>query len=230
MGGDQAGPARVALTVLAGRYEAIKQQVAAGFAAPQQATRPGAPPGDGDGAPAAGRRDARRIAARRLGAGVSHTTLEKVLWLRQVALDQERRGSLREAAIQAWQAVEAGGPVNRPYQRVRALVLIDDLEQAAAGAPDGSVVQVVARRRLKLLRAHGRWAAPAQMRRQARQALTAAERLDQEFDEIVERAWPALAQLQDSIKRRERERRAEHNQMILDRLKARAETDGGANT
>jgi hypothetical protein len=31
------------------------------------------------------------IAAERLGAGVSHTTLEKVLWLRRAAFDPERR-------------------------------------------------------------------------------------------------------------------------------------------
>ncbi|MDR2381823.1 MAG: hypothetical protein LBE08_11765 [Bifidobacteriaceae bacterium] len=185
MDGDGAKPGRpVELTVLARRYEAVKQEVAAGLTARQDASRPGAEP-------SAGRRDARRIAAERLGAGVSHTTLEKVLWLRRVAFDRERRGSLREAAFEALAAVEAGGPVNQPYQRVRALVLIDDLAQAATTAPPGSLAHTAARRHLKLLRQHGGWAAPDLMRRQARQALTAAARFDQDMRDIAEQAGPA---------------------------------------
>ncbi|MDR0592203.1 MAG: hypothetical protein LBG60_02865 [Bifidobacteriaceae bacterium] len=98
MGRDHAA-ARAPVTVLADRYQVIKQQVAAGLRARQESTRFGGTPQDAE-VPPVGKQDARRIAAARLGAGVSHTTLEKALWLREVAFDMERRAALRVAAIE----------------------------------------------------------------------------------------------------------------------------------
>ncbi|MDR1186556.1 MAG: hypothetical protein LBK95_03735, partial [Bifidobacteriaceae bacterium] len=150
--GGSAGK-RASLTELAGRYETVKKEVAEGLRGRQLATRfGGRPPDDGgpvDGAGAPpGKQDARRIAAERLGAGVSHTTLEKVLWLRRAAFDLERRASLRRVAFDALEEVDQTGRVDWPYGRVQTLVLIDDLEQTLADAPDGSAVQLLAGRHL----------------------------------------------------------------------------------
>ncbi|MDR1188855.1 MAG: hypothetical protein LBK95_15650, partial [Bifidobacteriaceae bacterium] len=145
---------RPPLTELADRYQTVKNQVADGLRARQLATRFGGKPLPGDGpsddASGAhqGKQDARRIAAARLGAGVSHTTLEKVLWLRRAAFDLERRASLRRAAFDALEEVDQTGRVDWPYGRVQTLVLIDDLEQTLADAPDGSAVQLLAGRHL----------------------------------------------------------------------------------
>jgi len=80
----------------------------------------GGPPAGG--APAPGKQDARKIAAERLDAGVSHTTLEKLLWLRHLAFGVERR-----EAMGALEAVDGGEP-GEPYERAHTLVLIDNLE------------------------------------------------------------------------------------------------------
>ncbi|MCL2735253.1 MAG: hypothetical protein FWD75_01305 [Propionibacteriaceae bacterium] len=231
MGDDDLTPDRAPLTVLAERYEAIKREVASGLRARQEASRfGGEPAGDGD-APAPGKQDARKITAERLGAGVSHTSLEKVLWLRHVAFDVDRRASLRREAMDALEAVDGGEPVNWPYQRIHTLVLIDDLEQAAADAPDGSVVKIMAERHLKALRERGIYGVTAPMKRQARKALADARRLDQEIDETGVRIGPGWPQVEASLKRRRREGKAAYDRQVADRLKAMAETQagGGAN-
>ncbi|MDR1635585.1 MAG: hypothetical protein LBS27_11865 [Bifidobacteriaceae bacterium] len=229
MGDDHAAPQR--LTVLAGRYAAIKKEVAAGLRARQEATRFGGPPLPDDGPSAAGKRDARRIAAERLGAGVSHTTLEKVLWLERVAVDMERRASLRREAMDAWDEVDSGAPVNWPHERIRTLVLIDDLERMIAEHPADSVVKMVAERELRLLRSRGVHGVTPAMKRRTRQALAGAERLDRDIDEAARRIGPGWRELEDYLKRRRAERKAVRDQEIRDRIKARAEAplDGGAN-
>ena len=222
--------ARVPLTVLAEQYEAIKREVASGLRARQEASRfGGTPPPDEGISP--GKQDARRIAAARLGVGVSHTTLEKVLWLRHVAFDVERRASLRREAMDALEAVDGGEHVNWPYQRIHTLVLIDDLEQAAADAPAGSVVKIMAERHLKALRERGVFGVTAAMKRQARKALADARRMDQEIDETAWRIAPGWPLVEASLKRRRREGKAVYDRQVADRLKAMAETqaDGGAN-
>jgi len=229
MGHDDA---RVPLTVLAERYEAIKREVASGLRARQLASRfGGKPAGDGD-APPPGKQDARKIAAQRLDAEVSHTTLEKVLWLRHVAFDVERRAALRREAMDALEAVDGGEPVNWHYQRIHTLVLIDDLEQAAAEAATDSVVKIIAERHLKLLRDRGVYAVTGAMKRQAREALADAVRLDQEVADFASRRDPAAwAQLETALKRRRKEDKAAFAQAEHEKYLARfgLPPDGGAN-
>ncbi|MDR2348715.1 MAG: hypothetical protein LBD90_08940, partial [Bifidobacteriaceae bacterium] len=105
---DGGAGGRAPLTELAYRYEEAKRQAAAELRDRQLASRFGGKPVDDGGGPGPGKQDARRIAAARLGAGVSHTTLEKALWLRRVAFDFERRESLRQAAMDALEQVDAG--------------------------------------------------------------------------------------------------------------------------
>ncbi|MCL2465574.1 MAG: hypothetical protein FWF28_10985 [Micrococcales bacterium] len=219
------------LTVLAEQYEAIKREVASGLRARQEASRFGGTPPPDDGMPP-GKQDARRIAAGRLGAGVSHTSLEKVLWLRHVAFDVERRAALRRAAMDALEAVDGGEPVNWPYQRIHTLVLIDDLEQAAADAPAGSVVKIIAERHLKLLRERGVYAVTGTMKRLARKALADAVRLDQEVADFASRRDPAAwAQLEAALKRRRKQDKAAFAQAEHEKYLARAglPLNGGAN-
>ena len=225
--------AQVQLTVLADQYEVIKREVASDLRARQLASRfGGTPSGDGD-APAPGKQDARKIAAQRLGAGVSHTTLEKVLWLRHVAFDTERRAALRREAMDALEAVDDGEPVNWPYQRIHTLVLIDDLEQAVAEAATDSVVKIVAGRHLKLLRERGVYTVTGTMKRQARKALADAVRMDHEIADFASRRDPAAwAQLEAALKRRRKEDKAAFAQAEHERFLARAglPPDGGANS
>ncbi|MDR0627867.1 MAG: hypothetical protein LBG11_11555 [Bifidobacteriaceae bacterium] len=194
--------ARVPLTVLAGEYETIKDQVAAKLHARHEATRFGGTPLPDPDPPPEGKQDARRIAAQQLGAGVSHTTLEKILWLRRIAFDMDRRGSLRSAAWDALEAVGASESVSGPYDRINTLVLIDDLEQEAAEAPPGSIVSVVATRELKRLRRHGVASITPAMKRHARQALACARETDQDINDLVRGHAPALRQLQGALKRK----------------------------
>ena len=224
--------ARLPLTVLADQYEVIKREVASGLRARQLASRFGGTPAGDDDAPAPGKQDARKIAAGRLDAGVSHTTLEKVLCLRHVAFDVERRASLRGEAMDALEAVDGGEPVNWPYQRVHTLVLIDDLEQAAADAPAGSVVKITADRHLKLLREHSVYSVTGVMKRQARKTLADAQRLDQEIADFGSRRNPAAwLQLEAALKRRRQEDRAVYARAEHEKYLARAglQPDGGAN-
>ncbi|MDR1117833.1 MAG: hypothetical protein LBL01_00855 [Bifidobacteriaceae bacterium] len=219
----------VSLSAIAGRYEEVKKQVGSELRARQLASRFGGEPLDRDGGgPGPGKQDARRIAAARLGAGVSHTTLEKVLWLRRVAFDMERRGSLRGEAMDALDAIDGGEPVSWFHGRVQTLVLVDDLEQAAAEAAAGSAAALVAARRLKLLRGRGAAGVTAAMRREARQALAAARRADEQVEAFVSRDPAGLAQLQAVLKRRRREDNARHLQAVRDRMTERLKQGGEA--
>lgn len=221
MGHQEATPQQVPLTVLAGQYEAIKNQIAVGLRARQEASRFGATPLPDDGDRPPGRQDARRIAAQQLNAGVSHTTLEKVLWLGQVAFDMERRAVLRREAMDALEAVDGGEPVNWVYQKVHTLVLIDDLDQAAADAPAHSIVASVAARHLGLLRQAGVWGATPAMKRAARQALAHARHADNQIDRWARDAAPVWPAIQASLKQHERETQARYDQQVADRITAR---------
>jgi hypothetical protein len=202
---------RVPLSELADRYQTVKERVAEGLRARQLATRFGGTPPDVDGAGAApGKQDARRIAAERLGAGVSHTTLEKVLWLRRAAFDLERRASLRRAAFDALEEVDETGRVDWPYGRVQTLVLMDDLEETLAEATEGSAVRLLAGRQLKLLRQRGVNGVTAAMRREARKAVADAERVDRDLEATASLLAPLLPQIKAILRRRRREDQARH--------------------
>jgi hypothetical protein len=233
-GGD--AQRRAPLTELADRYQTVKEEVAEGLRVRQLATRfGGTPPDEGPsmhgGGAAPGKQDARRIAAARLGAGVSHTTLEKVLWLRRAAFDLERRASLRRTAFDALEEVDETGRVDWPYGRVQTLVLMDDLEQTAAQTPRDSALQVSAGRQLKLLRQRGAHGVTAAMRRETRDALADAERMDRDMEATARLLAPLLPQINSILRRRRREDEARHVADIRARLLGEPDTpfDGGAN-
>ncbi len=218
------------LTTLADRYACIKAEVAVGLRARQEASRFGGTPVTGEAQLPVGKRDARRIAAERLGAGVSHTTLEKVLWLRKVAFDVERPLALRGTALDAYTAIDSGEPVSWLYDRVHTLVLVDDLKQVVAEAPADSAVKVVAVARLKKLQHRGLHAVTAAMKREARQAVAAARRMDQRVELFLCDAAPALPTLHASLKRLRRENEARYQESLRAKHQGDEVTgaDGGA--
>jgi hypothetical protein len=85
------------------------------------------------------------------------------------------------------EAVDGGEPVSAPYDRVRTLVLIDDLEQLAAQAPPGSITKMVASRELKSLRGRGLLGVTAAMRRRTREALATARQVDEQLGTLPPR-------------------------------------------
>jgi len=149
--GEAVGVADVPLSVLAQRYVAVKAEVAGEYRARQLASRFGghSQPGDAD---VQGKRDARAEAARRLGAGVSYGTLEKVAWLWQVAHGSDRRFDVKLAAFEALEEVDATGAADTPYLRAHALAMIEDVENLAGDEDGDPVIRVVADARLRTLR------------------------------------------------------------------------------
>jgi hypothetical protein len=131
------------LTELAVRYAAVKAEVAAEFAncPPVEA----GPSPDQDGGIGRPKRDARAAAASRLGAGVSHATLEKVAWLQRVADGQARGFPVRRAAFDALEAIDAGGPVDWVYVRVHATALTAELDEMAGDDTEDPIVRAFAR-------------------------------------------------------------------------------------
>ncbi len=223
---------RVPLTVLADRYAVIKKEVAVPLGARQEASRFGGTPVFADGEEPPGKQDARKIAADRLGAGVPHTTLEKVLWLRRIAFDTERPRKLRDAALEAYEEIDDGKPVDWPHTRVHTLVLIDDLEQAAAEAPYNSAVKLTAERQLKKLRCLSVFTITPVMKREARRALATARHLDRKLDAFLNTpAAAAPPALHETMTKRRLESAANHKTL---RNKIMEEDDtglgGGAST
>ncbi len=228
---DAAAAERAPLTVLADRYAAIKKEVAVSLSARQEASRFGGTSVLAGGEELTGKQDARKVAADRLGAGVSHTTLEKVLWLRRIAFDTEHPRKLRDAALEAYEEIDDGGPVDWPFSRIHTLVLIDDLEQAAAEAPCNSAVKLIAERQLKKLRSLSVFTITPAMKREVRQALATALRLDRKLEVFlnspVAAAPPAL---HETMTKRRLESAANHK-TLRDKIMEEDDTGlvGGAN-
>jgi ParB family chromosome partitioning protein len=132
------------LTELAVRYAAVKAEVAAEFAncPPVEAGPSPDQDGGGSGRP---KRDARVAAASRLGAGVSHTTLEKVAWLQGVAEDRDRPFPVRQSAFDALEEIDAGEPVDWVYVKVHAMALTAELDEMAGDDTEDPIVRVLAR-------------------------------------------------------------------------------------
>jgi len=91
---------------------------------------------DGDGSanlaePWRGSSDSRRQAAAMVG-GASHMTLEKIATIRQVAADTTLPDSIREQAVEAVKAIDAGSPVDPWFRQVRSATRLHDLERIAA--------------------------------------------------------------------------------------------------
>ncbi|MDR2566165.1 MAG: ParB N-terminal domain-containing protein [Bifidobacteriaceae bacterium] len=146
-------------TELAELYEELKDVVAEEAARRQQASRFGAEPETGPpggaanlAAPWEGRYDSRRKAADMIGTGASHMTMEKVLAIKQIAADTTRPQGLRDQAAEAVAEIDAGGPVDPQFLRLRSLVRIDDLERMAADAGEPDPVRGAARAGAILLR------------------------------------------------------------------------------
>jgi hypothetical protein len=117
------------------------------------------------------------VAAERLGANVSYGTLEKILSMQRIVADNKRSLRVRLAARGALEALATGEPVNHLHQRVRALVLTDDLERAAREEADGLRPKTSARVALEELQhLEDSGATPAQVKRAAAAALTAIRR------------------------------------------------------
>jgi ParB family chromosome partitioning protein len=125
-------------TELASLYEELKQHLAAEAERRQRATRFGAetqdPSSDGSAdfaEPWRGKTDSRRQAAAMVG-GASHSTLEKILTIRRLAEDPSRPDALRREAGEAFERIGVGAAVDPLFNRLRALVCVDDLDQIAA--------------------------------------------------------------------------------------------------
>jgi uncharacterized protein (UPF0147 family) len=131
------------LSELSVRYVAEKAEAAAEFAK-RRPTEPGSGPNQDGSASGRRKRDARAVAASRLGAGVSHTTSEKVAWLQRAAEDRERPFPVRRAAFDALEEIDAGGPVDWVYTKVHASALIAELEDIAEDEAAHPVVRVLA--------------------------------------------------------------------------------------
>lgn len=141
----------VPLTALASRYSALKDEVAVEFKARQLASRFGGDPAArADGEP---KRDARAEAARRLGVGVSHATLEKVAWLQHVVTDPDGWLPVKQAAFDALEAVDQGEGVDHVYTKVLAMSLIADIESVADDEATDPLARQVAAISLRKLRA-----------------------------------------------------------------------------
>ncbi|BDZ37618.1 ParB/RepB/Spo0J family partition protein [Microbacterium suwonense] len=78
--------------------------------------------------------DAREQAAAMIPEGASHTTLEKINYLQQMAEDESQPDSVREGIAAELELIGSGAPVHPSFQRARQLV--------TAAQTDGDVVDV----------------------------------------------------------------------------------------
>jgi hypothetical protein len=187
---DQVGGS-VPLTVLADRYARIKAEVSAEHRARRRANPRSAAKGTARDGAVPARPDARREAAARLGAGVSHGTLEKALWLQRVTGDRRRGLRVKLAAYRALEAIAAGEPVDYLHKQVCGLASAEDLERVAREEAEGSGMKTSAGRSLeKLRRLESAGAPSAVLAREAAAALAAAKRQRRVVDRF-EKKFPA---------------------------------------
>ncbi|NNG18774.1 ParB N-terminal domain-containing protein [Naumannella sp. ID2617S] len=109
----------------AGLYRELKQVMAEDAARRKSATQFSSehqPGGDGPAkfaGPSSALGDARAQAAAMIPGGASHTTLEKIGYLQQVADDPTRPEAMRAEAAAGLERIEAGEPVHPIYQAIR---------------------------------------------------------------------------------------------------------------
>ena len=124
-------------------YREIKTLMAEDAARRQEASRfshENQPGTDGDAnfaAPSESLGDSRAQAASMIPDGASHTTLEKVNYLQQLADDENQTESVREGVAAELELIGSGAPVHPSYERARQLVL-----GAQADAPVEDVAQL----------------------------------------------------------------------------------------
>lgn len=109
-------------------YREVKRLLAEDAARRQAATRFGAPvdsrggDGAGDSPAPRGHGDTRAQAAGLVTGKESYHRFEQVSWLKAVAADEIQRQPVRDLASNALASIEAGGPVDPVYKRVKAAV------------------------------------------------------------------------------------------------------------
>lgn len=124
-------------------YREIKTLMAEDAARRQKASRfshENQPRTDGDAnfaAPSESLGDSRAQAASMIPDGASHTTLEKINYLQQLADDENQTESVREGVTAELELIGSGAPVHPSYERARQLVL-----GAQADAPVEDVAQL----------------------------------------------------------------------------------------
>ena len=101
------------------------------------------------------RRDARKEAAERLGAGVSYATFEKVAWLLEMSGNTNRPLGM-QAAWDALAAIRQGGTVDWPYKTAVSTALIEELDHLSKDS-DPSVRSIAEREYLRLRRFQKDW-------------------------------------------------------------------------
>lgn len=109
----------------AGLYREIKEVMAEDAARRQASTRFSAenqPGNDGPAkfaGPSGALGDARELAAAMIPGGASHTTLEKIGYIEEIAANPAQPETLRAEATAALERIEAGDPVHPIYQAIR---------------------------------------------------------------------------------------------------------------
>ncbi|MDR0488226.1 MAG: hypothetical protein LBG99_02285 [Propionibacteriaceae bacterium] len=101
------------------------------------------------------RRDARKDAAERLGAGVSYATFEKVAWLLEVSGNTKRPLGM-QAAWDALAAIRQGGTVDWPYKTAVSVALIEELDHLSKNS-DPEVRSIAEREYLRVRRFQKDW-------------------------------------------------------------------------
>ena len=99
--------------------DASRRQAATRFSADNQPGKDGAA---NFAAPSASRGDTREQAAAMIPGGASHTTLEKINYLRQIADDPDLPATVRGDAAAELERIDAGAPVHPGFERVRVAV------------------------------------------------------------------------------------------------------------
>lgn len=95
--------------------------------------------------------DSRRQAAAMVG-GASHTTLEKIAAIRQIAADTNRSDQVREQAQTALARIDAGEGIDSLFHQVRSAAVTNDLARTAADDSQPDEVRAQAQSGLVLLR------------------------------------------------------------------------------
>lgn len=99
--------------------DAARRQAATRFSVENQPGKDGAA---NFAAPSTARGDTREQAAAMISGGASHTTLEKIDYLRQVADDPALPAKVRGDAAAELERIDAGAPVHPGFERIRAAV------------------------------------------------------------------------------------------------------------
>ncbi|UAL29797.1 ParB N-terminal domain-containing protein [Nocardioides rotundus] len=113
--------------------DAARRQAATRFSADNQ---PGSDGAANFAAPSSARGDTREQAAAMIPGGASHTTLDKIDYLQQVAADPAVPEPVRGQAAEELHRIDAGAPVHPGFERVRLAVAGEGAEDLGALAQE----------------------------------------------------------------------------------------------